>query len=55
MVMLYGLFMKEYEIFEAGSKIAQCKLVENVPMKIEVVDKLSDTVRGAGGFGSTGK
>jgi dUTP pyrophosphatase len=55
MVMLYGLFMKNREIFQVGSRIAQCKLVRNVPTQFQVVSKLSETERGSGGFGSTGK
>lgn len=54
MVMLYGLFMGNHEIFQVGSKIAQCKMVENTLTSIEIVNELSDTERGAGGFGSTG-
>lgn len=55
MVMLYGLFMKNHEIFQVGSRIAQCRLVKNVDTQFQVVTKLSDTGRGSGGFGSTGK
>ena len=54
-VMLYGLFMKKHEIFQAGSRIAQCRLVKDIPTQFKVVNKLSDTERGSGGFGSTGK
>lgn len=55
MVMLYGLFMKKHELFQIGSRIAQCTLVKNVETQFQVVSKLSDTARGSGGFGSTGK
>jgi len=44
-VLLYGLFMKKQEIFQISSRIAQG----------ELISKLSDTERGSGGFGSTGK
>jgi len=54
-VMLYGLFMKRHEIFQIGSRIAQCRLVKNMPTRIRVVNKLSETGRGSGGFGSTGR
>ena len=54
-VMLYGLFMRNHEIFQIGSRIAQCRLVKNLSTKIKVVNKLSETERGSGGFGSTGK
>ena len=55
LVMLYGLFMRQHEIFQIGNRIAQCRLVKNVPMNIQVASKLSDTERGSGGLGSTGK
>ena len=35
-------------------KIAQLVVVPFLPVEFEEVDKLSDTVRGEGGFGSTG-
>lgn len=40
--------------FEAGDRIAQAMLVPVLRVQFEVVDELSDTTRGAGGFGSTG-
>ena len=55
MVMLYGLFVKGHEIFQAGNRVAQCRLVKNEPTKFQVVSKVSETARGSGGFGSTGK
>ena len=55
MVMLYGLFMKNHEIFQIGSRVAQCRLVRNVETQFQMVSKLSETNRGSGGFGSTGK
>lgn len=39
---------------EAGERIAQLAIVPFLKAEFEVVDELSDTVRGAGGFGSTG-
>ena len=54
-VMLYGLFMKKQEIFQVGSRIAQGELVKGEPVGFNVVSKLSETERGSGGFGSTGK
>lgn len=53
-VTLYGLACK-WEYFGIGSRIAQARLVRNEPTQIKVVSKLSDTERGSGGFGSTGK
>ena len=40
---------------EPGERIAQLVLLPYIPMIFEEVDELSDTKRGAGGFGSTGK
>lgn len=37
-----------------GDRIAQAMLVEIPRVKLEVVQKLSETTRGEGGFGSTG-
>uniref|UniRef100_A0A6M3K4U4 dUTP diphosphatase n=1 Tax=viral metagenome TaxID=1070528 RepID=A0A6M3K4U4_9ZZZZ len=54
-VMLYGLFLKKQEIFQIGNRIAQGELVKGEPVEFSVVSKLSDTERGSGGFGSTGK
>ena len=53
-VNLYGLFVNRIEMFGVGSRIAQGRLVRNETTKFQVVSKLSDTKRGAGGFGSTG-
>ena len=38
----------------AHSRIAQLILLPYIPLQFEEVDELSDTVRGDGGFGSTG-
>ena len=38
-----------------GERIAQLILTPYIPMTFEVVEELSETDRGAGGFGSTGK
>ena len=38
-----------------GQKIAQLVVVPFLSVEFEEVESLSDTVRGAGGFGSTGK
>lgn len=54
-VMLYGLFLKKQEIFQIGNRIAQGELVKGEPVEFSVISKLSDTERGSGGFGSTGK
>ena len=38
-----------------GQKVAQLVVVPCLSVEFDVVDELSDTVRGIGGFGSTGK
>ena len=45
------------EVFkiEDGDRICQMAIREAPKVRFTVVDKLSDTTRGAGGFGSTGK
>jgi len=47
--------LPELPIYEVGDRIGQIKLGATEPMDFEVVDELSDTDRGDGGFGSTGK
>ncbi len=42
-------------IVQPGERIAQLVLLPYLPMEFEEVDALSETERGAGGFGSTGK
>lgn len=50
----YHLFtnMPKYEI---GDKIGQIKLGFTLPIEFEEVEELSETERGEGGYGSTGK
>ena len=45
----------EVKIIQPGDRIAQLVLLPFIPMMFNVVDELSDTDRGEGGFGSTGK
>lgn len=40
---------------EPGERIAQLAIVPFLKAEFEIADELSDTVRGIGGFGSTGK
>lgn len=40
---------------QVGDRIAQARLVKLVPTKLVQVDELSETDRGEGGLGSTGK
>lgn len=42
-------------IVRAGDRIAQAAILQVPMVQLMVVDELSDTQRGAGGFGSTGK
>ena len=43
------------DVYEIGDKIGQIIVVPFPKIEFEEVDKLSDTTRGKGGFGSTGK
>ena len=45
----------EDKTVDAGERIAQIALVPYLTADFNVVDDLSDTARGAGGFGSTGR
>jgi dUTP pyrophosphatase len=42
------------QVIHPGERIAQLILMPYIPMLFEEVVELSDTERGAGGFGSTG-
>ena len=44
----------DYIEFKSGQRVAQCLLVQVKQAKLEKVERLSETVRGLGGFGSTG-
>lgn len=46
---------KERRVIEVGERIAQCKLARAEEASFEIVDQLSDTDRGSGGYGSTGR
>ena len=52
--MFYHVFpsMPRYKV---GDRIGQIKLGFALPMEFEEVDELSDTERGDGGYGSTGR
>lgn len=45
---------KNGEIFKIGDRIAQMVIMPYASMKFEEVQDLSTTIRGIGGFGSTG-
>ena len=53
-VALHNSSDKDYEI-KCGDRIAQLVITSVLTPETQVVDELSDTERGAGGFGSTGK
>lgn len=53
MLMFYHV-MPNMPIYEVGDRIGQIKLGFTVPIEFEEREELSDTERGAGGFGSTG-
>ena len=44
----------ECEIIHEGDRIAQLVILPYLTVEMNEVDELSETVRGAGGFGSTG-
>ena len=54
-VMLYGAFVSKPEIFEVGSRVAQARLVKLEQTMFEEVSDVTNTIRGAGALGSTGK
>ena len=53
-VCLYNLNEKEF-VFEAGQKVAQLVVLPTLFPSFTQVEELSNTARGQGGFGSTGK
>ena len=53
-VVLFNLGKADYQVAK-GDRIAQLVLEKIVVADVEECDDLDDTVRGAGGFGSTGK
>ena len=53
-VILVNLSAEEF-VIEDGERIAQMVIAPFLKVEYTEVEELSDTVRGAGGFGSTGK
>lgn len=51
---IYGKVNNEL-IYQKGNKIAQIEAVQNTPITFELVDKLPDSQRNEGKFGSSGK
>ena len=45
----------EWAGHEHGERVAQLAIVPFLKVDFEICDDLSDTLRGTGGFGSTGK
>ena len=41
--------------YHVGDRIGQIKIGVTLPIEFEIVEELSETARGAGGYGSTGK
>lgn len=54
MVCIINNFSKAISV-ENGVRVCQCAIRQVPEIEFEIVDKLSETKRGAGGFGSTGK
>ena len=52
-VCMYNLNDTEF-VFEQGQKVAQLVVIPTLYPEIEEAQELSETARGAGGFGSTG-
>lgn len=53
MVLLRNLSETQTAYFEAGDAVAQLLLLPVITTSVKVVEKLSETKRGEGGFGST--
>ena len=53
-VCMYNLNDSEF-VFEAGQKVAQLVVLPTLYPTFEEVEELTDTSRGTGGFGSTGR
>ncbi len=47
--------MPNFPRYKVGDKIAQLCVMINLPIQFVVTDELSETERGTGGYGSTGK
>ncbi len=54
-VMMIAEAVREDWKIKAGDRVAQMLIEKNEPVVLVEADELSDTMRGAGGFGSTGK
>ena len=54
LVCMYNLNETDF-VFEAGQKVAQLVVLPTLYPSFEEAKELTDTIRGTGGFGSTGK
>ena len=45
----------DYNDYKVGDRVAQIMIIPHPEVEFEEADELSDTERGEGGFGSTGK
>lgn len=54
MVLLVNVGREAY-VIESGQRIAQLVIAPVVQVEVEIAEQLPATVRGAGGFGSTGR
>ena len=52
--MVDNIYDKDYKI-SRGERYFQLVAVDSSPIEFELVDELSKSTRGEGGFGSTGK
>jgi dUTP pyrophosphatase len=53
-IVLFNTTDEPFEV-HVGDRIAQMVLAPVVTAKFNIIDKLSDSIRGTGGYGSTGK
>ena len=53
-VLLYNSTNQDY-LIEKGNRIAQGIIIQTIYAQVKEVPELTDTIRGTGGFGSTGK
>ena len=54
MAVVDNIKTEDYTV-EPGQRLFQLVAMDGSPIHFELVEKLSDTTRGGGGFGSTGK
>jgi len=53
---MFKYYVNDWQtIYEKGERVGQIVIVPTPDIEFELTDMLSDTLRGGGGFGSTGK